>query len=347
MSLKSPLIFSTSRRDGLIELGVGGFADRLKGVYFCVVFSLLLGRKLQIAWQRPECFNRNFEGLETIFIKEEPSVSRRFDLIDRPLDRAQLMGLLDTLDAVTEPIVLYVNWMSCSLFKELASEWRSSRQIDIPKFSVVFDRYLSYLHSDKHRAFFNSTFKLRASAPRFVIGCQVRMGGDGRWNDPMMDNLENLSFFFEAVDQLVSERRLVRPSIFVTSDSSLALQELVEGFQSRGWACLYFNDKPAHLERSEPFFRDFGQVYRDFFILSLCDLIISGAGDFSRMASLSANKQIEFVRYWEVLGLRRQPTSDGNRRVAFFVRLALYLLPAVIKRRVRRLGSMFRVGTKK
>lgn len=325
--MNAVIMFSANRIIGGKRGKVGGFADRLKGVVTCYILSILTDRDFLIDWDHPAEISEFFapNTVNWKFGKERVSTDANtqvFDFIDpalRPDQAEKLDLLLKTLEDKTEfsrvygeseILKFYANFFDVDYFSPFENELK--RELGIENFSneevfhVCFNRLFKFTCPESVENEFQRFQKFRA-ANKKVVGIQFRTGGSGNWEDPNLDQPQNIRQAARALRKKHSGFFKRKPAVFLTSDDPAA-KEIFRDEIGKSFRVFSFNEDPIHFERSEsPASREFGMVVLEFNCLTLCDDLIVGHGGFGVTAGYSQG--FEPQRYWEILGTEA-PEND-------------------------------------
>lgn len=305
------LIYSANRFDATGNRRyVGGFADRLKGICFTFALSRLVNRDFYIDWDDPcrleDIFDQNRinwtlpEG-----IKNNLPNLKTFNLIDeafsdelRAIIKRSPLELENRIFNSAGSIVFNCNSLNFDLFQshgqplqacgiEAASEKSFLRSI----FGILFSTQ-KIRDLPGYQDFIN--FK---SSTKSIIGAQFRTGGDGQWNDPALDSIENSEAFSQSIIDYARKIKLDNFGVLLSTDSQIAKQRIGRYLGDRVHFFCY-PDTPIHLERSaQPVAaRGAMQVALEHLALSESDYVIVGAGEFGVTAAYLGNKTPIFYK---------------------------------------------------
>lgn len=301
------LIYSANRFDATGNRKfVGGFADRLKGICFTFALSKLINRQFFVEWDNPSALTDIFAPNEIIWelpesIKKDLHKFRTFNLIDefftdelKAVIKHSPVDVEAKLFNNSQAVVLNCNSLNFDLIRPHKQSLEANG-IEVSSESCFFRSILDILFSNRkiyelpgYQDFLN--FKASVN-PNAIIGAQFRTGGDGQWDDPALDSIDNSGAFAQSVLNYARKIGLTDFGVFLSTDSQMAKQR-IGGYLKNKVHFFCYASPPIHLERSTQREAANGamQVALEHTALSECHHVIVGAGEFGVTAAYRGNK---------------------------------------------------------
>ena len=120
------------------------------------------------------------------------------------------------------------------------------------------------------------------------MAIHFRTGGDGNWEDPVVDSPENVHLIFNYVKKMIRNSGL-RTCVYFASDSAKLTKEVLEkyGEEQRVFS---LNIPISHIDRSQDRDREYGSRFSimENYLISMCNHILAGKGAYS---VISANRK--------------------------------------------------------
>lgn len=309
------LIYTTKRLVGGQLKPVGGFADRIKGLIFCYIASLICERRFLVDWGGEAPITDWFKPNEiNWYLPEDEAASLRLespviDLVDKkftPRLKAQLSASSESwvnLFGHSSCVFVNANGFDASLISQASAYLPievPSDESSIGLFAWAFNRLFSYHPQGPQWPRYQEFLSLK-NVNDFVVGIQFRTGGGGAWTDPVLDKIENAENIADSAihfgHSLLRGSGSANIGYFVTSDSIEARERIVDRLPKSS-DVLFYDDDPVHIDRSaSPTMRNgAAQVVLEHSVLSECDGIVFGRGAFGRVAAWRSN--IPYKRYY-------------------------------------------------
>ncbi len=304
-----------------VQDGVGGYADRLKGLANALLLAMLLDRALLVHWPVPGALPA---ALPPAGIDWRPEGAAGLDRLlpwnatlawdrvmqDGPvpfvnaIDSERLDGLLPALRTEDiearwfhgQPLVALAS--NVFFYEALLANPRLAEKARV--LGLRTERFLSRHFGEffrlcfgdplaaaatpvaVHAAPFVAAFRDAAAQGRRVLGIQIRTGGDGAWDDPCFLRMEEAEAFFR---QALTLEAPGKPPAqwFLETDSERLKDEARRRFGRR----ILTTDWPvSHIDRSaDRGLRDMERVIAKHLLLAACDALLVGAGGFGRTAA--------------------------------------------------------------
>lgn len=306
------LTYSIERRDPRGETRlVGGFADRLKGITFSWAVAALTQRHFHIDWSRPCALDTLMPPISSDWRLTDTLATRlrhavRFDWVDAGFTKEvahRISGPWEYLDASLfggiDDVVLHANSIQFDALKPHLERLRTmgiecSSAMDL--FALAFENLFSSDRINASMAWTQWNF-FRSNVPAIVAG-QFRTGVSSVWKDPALDNVDNSEAFAAALVRHARRKGLKEFGIFFTSDNEEALRRIGAALPP-DIPKFHYPGERFHMERSpeESAYAGAMQVAVEHTVLSSCDHIVIGAGQFGLTAAFRGRKMpVHYLR---------------------------------------------------
>lgn len=302
------LVYSTKRIIRDKRTYVGGFADRMKGVVSTYLLAKLSGRQFFLDWEWPTSIDHILAPSQVSWrmptgVMDSKSNSV-FDLIDAQASDAKLATISEGGDALNEyfnysdVVTVYCNgYLFADLSKHAGT--LTSYSVDMRTapvcFKSVFDALFVFQPSGRSEIQYEEFVAFKRGVD-FLYGAQFRTGGSGSWKDPELDAPQNCVLMAKQIIERAEKRNQENIGVFLTTDSQL-VKTIMKECLPANIRLFYYNDEPAHLDRSE--FSEAKRISDQLVVentaLSECDEIFIGKGAFGRIAAYRAGRNA--IRY--------------------------------------------------
>ena len=272
--------------DGKTKLGVGGLADRVKGAATCMIVAASIGARFQFDWRTPFHINDFFDvPKELVFTAKEENYSKH-NWIDSGLS-SEIRDSLSAEDVASifsdETNVINCNILSLEVLKNPTND----RLKEFSNLGRIFwvgtiFRILEYKPGMCEMSALISLIELKDYYDS-CLGVQFRLGGERKgWDDPLLDDLENLERVLEAAVSGKKGRTLV----LFASDSEEARKKSLD-LELEDCEILSLQIPITHVDRSPTEIAEIGfsSVLLENYCLSICDEVAIRKGAFGQMAA--------------------------------------------------------------
>lgn len=293
------LVYSTRRHSRFenYSMLIGGLADRLKGIVLSYLFSVYYKRSFAIEWFTPcplePSLRHNICDWQISNwnnITRKPLSVKHIDLIDQVslLESTSPEILKNTFSEDEQIIYINNNIFSHTLCKKMFPDYEPSDVFNAA-FSTLFKFYVPDNFKDLWKQTDDEIIK-----PNGLIGVHWRTGGGNGWEDPVMGNWSDA---IRAVEYSIEKTRQFKdttPSVYFASDSEEAKKAVSNhNFNTN---VIVSKKEVLHIDKEDPGSRDgFDFALTEFMILSKCDTIFGGAGQYWVTAALIGGKKMCYI----------------------------------------------------
>jgi hypothetical protein len=290
---------------------MGGFADRLCGIVGACLFAILTNRALIIEWKTPgklsktlvpNTINWTFNPYEIIPYASIGGVFDLMDAYDANKNAVRSKDIEAELFKDMPYVILYNNadyiedLMANPHYKEMLS---GLTQAPDPRAALYSMLYSNLFSLQVPQAYFDRELgELLETVKRcYTVGIHLRIGGDGDWVDPELLPPDKFSDFLDAAYSIVSHRDDDNWAVYLATDSQKLKDKIMADHAERFEGRLLCSTSPImHIDRQRTKLdmMAFGQIIAisEHFLLSNCDLVLSGPGRYAKTAAWIGQKEV-------------------------------------------------------
>ena len=318
---------------------IGGFADRLKGIFFTYSLANILGWRFRIYW--PEYYEQMRLNLkdESRLIIERGALpdGAVLDLIDWPSrGKHNVVHALIDSRFKESTFIINANILSFDMLSLKKEDVMRGLGMESWKESILFKNTFDALfHSSpalKNNDFHDEFFDFKRKQ-KFLIGVQLRFGGWENWDDPLFLHPRAIQYTPHAIEQVKRALNISKIGVYFSTDNGKAKAH-ARSFLGDRYSYFSFDKDPEHFERSKDINdEDFDFINAEHYCLSKCNFLITGFGQFGVTAAYRGG-----VPYADFNALVTLPRSlDFLLQLAKFrqrVRIQLTRWPRKVRKRV-------------
>jgi len=285
---------------------VGGFADRIKGATTIMLLSIALGRRFEIEWKYPFEIGEIFTQIDYDWrIKNSELDMERVVLIDSYFtdEYREIFGrrnIEEEMEIGEDSVEAYCNlYFDESIMNDKIVnliedvDLSGISQPDLVGTMLSLIGYRPNLIESVILQYFLSFLEMFEDS----IAIHFRTGGDGDWNDPVVDSPENVHKIFSEAMRIMQISGK-KTCVYFATDSKKLKSEILERY-GREMNIFSINIPIAHIDRSTGSTQISGSRFSimENYMISLCRHVLAGKGAFSVLA---ANRRFEWPwRYFK------------------------------------------------
>ena len=290
------LVYSTRRHSRYenYSMLIGGLADRLKGIISAYLFSIYTNRAFAIEWFSPCPLEPSLTHALCDWRTSTWSTPLRNPKAVRHLDLIDQVGLFETIspEEIVELLseneqVVYINTniFSHTLCNKMFPNFNTNEV-----FKAAFDSLFQFNVPHQFLELLQDVHNHSGN----LIGVHWRTGGGNGWDDPHMGEWSKADEAIEFALEKAKEKGLDNPVVYFATDSDKAKSKVLE----REWKnkIIMATQEVGHIDKVGDNARDsFDYALTEFMILSKCDLIFGGAGQYWLSAALVGGKEATYI----------------------------------------------------
>ena len=272
---------------------VGGFADRIKGAATAMLISIATKRRFEIDWRYPFEFEeiivpKDYDWRTKKTTEEDKKIvlidNRFTDEIKQILTEDDIINKLESIDKSLS--------INCNIFYgDILKNPNVSNKFGILEnlwdFPNIIGTLLSTFDYRPNLVELNIINNFIQYLDLFEdnIAIHFRTGGDGDWDDPVVDTSENIIYLIDKVREIVGENNK-NTCVYFATDSALLKKKILTEYGEE-FNMISIEIPLVHVDRTSGNEQISGTRFAimENYLISMCNHILTGKGSFSVISS--------------------------------------------------------------